>query len=125
MHRRKRRVHDERHAHRALVDEEAVLRFAVLVETLTVIADHHDDGAVEQTARLERLHDAPDLRVGERNLTLIRLIRIAPAVRLRRLVRRVRVIEVNPREERRRVVLLNPRQRAVDDLVSGTLDRAH
>ena len=44
---------DERHARRGLVDEQAVRRFAVLVQALAVIADHDDDGAVGEPARVE------------------------------------------------------------------------
>ncbi len=90
----------QRHVHRGLVEQVAVLRLAVVAEPFAVIRDDGDRARLGDVAR-ERRDEASELRVHRRDLTKVRVARVARAVRLRRLVRRVRIVVVDPEEERR------------------------
>ena len=92
---------------------------AVIAEALAVIADDHDDGAVEQSAPLENVEQMADLRVDERDRAVVR-VTVRVAIRERRLVRRVRVVEVQPRKEARASHDIEPLHRARDDFVGAT-----
>ena len=92
---------------------------AVIAEALAVIADDHDDRAVEQSAPLENLEQMADLRVDERDRSVVR-VAVRVAIGSRRLVRRVRVVEVQPRKEARARHDIEPLHRARDDLVGAT-----
>src|SRR5438445_3444946 len=90
---------DERHPQHAFVDEQAVRALAMLAEALPVIADDHDDRAIQQSPFVQERQHAAELRVDKRNFAEVRIGGIDRPVRLGRLVRRVRVVEVEPGEE--------------------------
>ena len=92
---------------------------AVIAEALAVIADDHDDRAVEQSAPLEDVEQLADLRVDVRDRSLVR-VTVRVAIGSRRLVRRVRVVEVQPRKEARARHDIEPLDRARDDFVGAT-----
>jgi hypothetical protein len=65
-----------------------------------MIGQQHDVGVGVVAGRAQPLQDAADLRVGERNFTVVRIARVAAAVIGRGRVRRVRVVEMQPRKKR-------------------------
>jgi len=118
-----RRAEDEGHVRHAVVDEKAVRGLAVVAQALAVIAHHDDDRLLVEPASAQQVEHAPDLAVGKRHLTVVRVPLVARRERLGRAVRRVRIVEVNPREERRVPGPVDPRQGLVHHLVGGPLDR--
>ena len=62
---------DERHANRFVVDEQAVFLLAVIAETLAVIGQQHDGGAIVQLVRLQIVDQSPDDFVGVGDLAVV------------------------------------------------------
>ncbi len=111
--------HDQRHAHRGLIEQIAVERLAVVAETLAVIADDDDAGRAGD-ALLERGHEPAELRVHRGHFAQVRLAREPAAVGLRRRVGIVRVEVVDPEEERLGGLLCQVRDGGVGRFASTT-----
>ena len=65
-----RKADDQRHA-QVVVGDAAVRQPVVLAERLAVVGGDHDDRAVEHTAVAQRLDQAPDLAVGDRDVGVV------------------------------------------------------
>ena len=63
--------HDPGHAKRRVVDEHAVRALAVLAEALAVVGRHEHDRASGLARCVERLQQAPELAVDERDLAVV------------------------------------------------------
>jgi hypothetical protein len=88
---------DERHVHGGLIQQASVLRFAVLAECFTVIAD--DDNRVRRAyGFVERTAQTGHLAVHEVDLPDIALPRRLAGTSVRRSVRRVGIVVVDPEE---------------------------
>ena len=96
--------HDPRHPQRGVVDEHAVRRLSVLSEALAVIRGHEHDRVIECAGVLNRLQQASQLTVHERNLAVVGRCGEARREIGRRLVRRMGVVVVHPQKPRRRSV---------------------
>ena len=72
----------------------------VLAKPLAMVRQDDQQRVLAVAGRAQRLQHAPELRVGERDLAVVRPIREALLERRRRRVGRVRVVEMDPREER-------------------------
>src|SRR5207249_11722955 len=82
----------------------------------------------EAAVGTQRVEQAPDLRVGTRNLGVVRAVtrsREARPKRFRRFVRSVRVVQVEPRKKRTARFRLQPFERSIDDFGSRALNRVH
>ena len=119
-----RRGDDQRHPDGRLVQQQAVLVFAVLTETFAVIGCYHDVGLVGAAGVVQPRGQPADQGVGPGDLTDVRPVGVSRPEGLGRIVRGVRIVQVHPHEERGGVVLSGPRQGGVDDLRSGTLQAA-
>src|SRR3970040_996341 len=86
-----RQLEDERHVQRRVVNEEAMSLFAMLPQTLTVVANDDDQRLVVQVVFLQELDQAAYLLVVKSNFTVVGLRFVSRAVRGRRAVRMVRV----------------------------------
>src|SRR5262249_28764566 len=121
---RKRRADDERHTHRAFVDEEPMRGLVMLAQTFAVIAHDRHNGTVSQVARIEVRADASELRISKCNFSNVGAIAVPASKRLRWVVGRMWIVKMHPREEPVVRHLLEPVQPMVDDLVSRPLYRA-
>ena len=72
---------------------------AVLAEALAVVAEQDDQRFLVQAALPQAVEQPADLRVGRRDLAVVRVAQTA-AERLRRRVRLVGVVVVHPEESR-------------------------
>ena len=66
-------TNDERHAHDALVDEDAVIAFAVFSERFSVVGRENDERAIEQVLTLEGRDQPADLRIREEEFRYVRI----------------------------------------------------
>jgi hypothetical protein len=112
--------HDERHAHRRLIDQHAVRQLAVVAEAFSMIGEHDDIDVLVAAGRAKRVEDAADLLVGEGDLAVVRTAGKTTAEGFRRIVRGVRIVEMQPREERPRRAL-KPANRGVGHFVGASL----
>lgn len=87
-----------------------------------MVSYRYDDGSLRQSAPVEDVEEPPDLRVGEHDLTDVRIDVDGP-VRLRRIVRRMGIIEVGPEQERGFSHRLQPIERVGDHRISAPLQR--
>ncbi len=97
---RTRKLHEERHADRLAVKEDAVLVLAVVAEPLPVIRGEHDDRAVVETALPQVSEETADRCVGRGDLSVVGARRVLGAECLRRNVGSVRLVEVKEEKER-------------------------
>ena len=104
---RARTMKDQRHTHRAVVDEEAVLDLPVLALPLSVIRSHDHERSVAQPEPLDRSDELPDLRVRVRDPGEVGVVAISRSERRRRVLWRVCVENVQPEEEPAIPVLLD------------------
>ena len=102
------RFHDQRNVDGRVVDEEAMLFFAVLAQRLSVIAEHDDRGAVVKLVLLQPGDQASQFVVGVGNFAVIRMRAVLGAKGLRRIVRTVRIVQMQPEEKRTSRSLLQP-----------------
>ena len=93
----------QRHVHRRLIEQVAVLRFAVVAEPLAMIAGHNHRRL--RPPRLEGLRQAPELLVDGGHLAQVRCGVAGPEPR-RRFVGRVGIEVVDPEEQRPGRILL-------------------
>ena len=123
VHERERRADNERHVHRATVDEETVRRLAMIPEALAVVArSPRSPSGRTAGARRRNCTTRPTCASTKEISPTIGVAGMLASVRLRRIVRRVRVVEVNPARRTGVPRLLQPWQRVVHDLVAATLD---
>ena len=108
-------AHEQRNAHRVVVEEDPVAVFAVLVEPLAVIGGDEDDGVVGDSPRVEPPHHAPELAIGRGDLGQVE-IADHPRPGRGRVEREVGIVEVHPEEERKTGFALEPRERLVHGL---------
>ena len=92
---------------RLAVEKNSVLPFPVIAESLPVVGEKNDEGAIVDSPPLQFRDPGPDDLVGARDLSVVRE-GIAAAVGLRRLIGRVRLEEVEKREERSAVAAVEP-----------------
>ena len=88
-----RELEDQRHVNRAVVDEIAVERLAVISQSLSMVGGHYDRGALEESPRLQILDELPDQRVRVGHLSIIRAPRVLRSIGLWRRVGIVRIEE--------------------------------
>ena len=96
---RPRRHNHQRHPQRRLVEQHAVRPLAVLAEPLAMIPRDDDERAIEIGVFTQRFEHHVELRVGVRDLAVVRRSRPRRELRRRR-VGRVRIVKVDPHEER-------------------------
>ena len=89
--------HHQRHVHRRLIEQVAVLRFAVVAEPLAMIAG--DNHRRLRAPRFEGLRQAPELLVDGGDFAEVGC-GVAGPERRRRFVRRVGIEVVDPEEQR-------------------------
>ena len=111
------RREDQWHPDGLLVDEQAVLCFAVFPQALTVITCDRNNGLVTQAHLFESSDEASDLRVRERNLPEVGVRGVLRPKRLGGCVRRMWIEQMYPQEERAVAILLQPLDRTVDDVL--------
>jgi hypothetical protein len=115
----------ERHVHGGLVEQVAVLRFAVIAEPLAVVARDHDGGRAGAGAAhvpLERLHQPADLGIHGGDLAEIRPIAVTASEWLFWRVRRMRIEVVDPQQQRLRRRLGQVSERTIGRFARRALD---
>ena len=95
-----RRIEDERHAQRRLIREDAVRRFAVLVERFAVVGGEDDQRPAGRAGLQQRFDQMPDRRVRGRHVPRIRIVAETRRERFRGGVRKMRFVQVHPAERR-------------------------
>src|SRR5437899_3234150 len=85
---------DQRDAQRRIVGKQPMRRFAVVAERFAMIRERDDESRFEQPGGTQTLDQAPELRVGERHLVVVRVRRKL----FGRAIRRMRVEQVDPCE---------------------------
>ncbi len=93
-------AHDEWDPDRRVVNEYTVADLTVVTEALSVIADHDHQGLLREPQLVERAEQPPQLRVVERDLSVVRIACVRLCIRSGRLVHDVRVVVLDPQEER-------------------------
>ena len=76
-----RQLEDEWDLKGSVVDEKAVLGFAVFPKRFAVVAQDHDGGAIVELESAQASDHATDLRVVESDRAIIRPVWITPAIR--------------------------------------------
>src|SRR5262249_6220015 len=76
-----------------------MLVFSMIAEAFAVIGHEDDERAVVKVLSLQEIQEAPDDRVGGRNLSVVRVLGVECAKRLGRLIRRMRLVEVKKAEQ--------------------------
>ena len=112
-----RAAHDERHVHRAVVQQVGVRQLVVLAHALAVVGRQHDQRAVVEAVALQPVEQRAEALVGVGDLAVVRPVREELVVGHRRVVRLVRVVVVDPQEER--LALLRLVQPLEDRLVDA------
>ena len=92
-----RQLDDERHVHRRVVEEQAVLLLAVIAETLAVIGQQHDRRLLVEGRRAQPIEQASDDLVRVSDLAVVRFVRRETR---RRGIGFVRLVDVKEQEER-------------------------
>ena len=98
----------------------------MLSQAFAVISAEHDYCVLIDSFFFQKSHEAPDLFIGERDLTVVGLCRIFPGIGLGRMIGSVRVVEVHPQEKLplrilRPLVFFEPVQRRIGDKVARAL----
>ena len=102
---------NSRHVQRFAVQEDAVLRFAVIVQSFAVIRYDGDDRLVEQSLRLKPREKPADQFV---RICDFAVVWVRQSVRRRRIVRRVRLVQVEEREQPCGRLPIDPRGERLD-----------
>src|SRR5207253_11303936 len=93
---------DERDAQRRIVGKQPMRRFAVVAERFAMIRERDDESRFEQPCGTQTLDQAPELRVGERHLVVVRI----RSTLFWSAVRRMRIEEMDPAEPGGRSLLV-------------------
>ena len=88
-----------------------MLVLSVVAETLSVIRDEHDDGAVVEAALLQVRQEMADRRVGRRDLAVVGVRRVFLLVRRRRTIWVMRIVQMHPEKKLLAGILGQPIQR--------------
>src|SRR5436309_451086 len=106
---------------RFVVQENAVMLFAVLSKRLAMIGHDCNKGVVESSSFSQIVDQLSNDRVGVGNFSIVGFCLIASSIRLRRSVRVVRVVEMNPKKKRTTGMLAQPHRGTAQHLFSATL----
>ena len=110
--------------HSGVVDEKAVLVFAVFAERLAVIAEGDDQRRIIETVLLEPRHQVSEFVIGIGNLAIVEVAGVFGAVGLRRIVGAVRIVKMQPEKKRASRSSLQPCDGMGYALPGGTVDQA-
>ena len=105
------------------VHEEAVHRFAMLIEAFTVVGGDDQQRVVAQTRRTERSIEPADELVRPGDFAVVEPIGIARRVGFRRFVRIVRIVQMHPGEAPIGAGRTQPRDRPLHRFVTAFLNR--
>src|SRR5690242_18650521 len=94
-----RKFDDQRNVEHFAIEQNAVLRFAVIAESFAVIAAENNERFVVEPALLQFVEKLADIKIGGGDLAVIRARRVFRFERLDRLVRRVRLEEMKEEEK--------------------------
>src|SRR5713226_9178112 len=103
-----RRFHDQRHMHRGVVHEEAMLIFAVLPERLAMIAECDDQRRIIKVVLFEPCHQVTELVIRVGDLAIVEVAAVLGAVGFWRIVGAVRVVKMQPKKKRASRSCLQP-----------------
>ena len=110
------RAHQQRHAHRFVVDENAVAVFAMLIEPFAMIRGNQREQIGRDSFRFEKAIETVNLAIGELNLGNVRIVaRLSPW--WRRIEGKVRIVEMQPEEKRLAAMLFHPPAGQIDGLI--------
>ena len=118
------RFHDQRNMHGGVVDEEAVLVFAVFAERFAVIAKGDDQRRIIKMVLLEPCHQVSEFVIRVGDLAIVEMAAVLGAVGLRRIVGAMRIVKMQPEKKRTARSFLQPCDGMRHALAGATVHQA-